>query len=146
MASDRIFGLVLIAVALAYAASALQIQASFLSDPVGSKTFPLVIAAITGLCGALIALKPDADPEWPDARTFLQIAVALGVLVAYCYALNPLGFLIPTAVASAVLAWQIDPRPGAAALTGVGLSLGLFAVFRYALGLGLQPLPRGLLG
>lgn len=144
--SDRVFGLVLILVALAYGASALQIQSSFLSDPVGAKTFPLIIAAITGLCGAVIALGPDADPEWPDAAGFLRIALALAVLVGYCYALQPLGFLLPTAIASGILAWQITPRAGPAVATGVALSLGLYAVFRFGLGLGLAAFPRQFLG
>ena len=39
--SDRLFGLVIIAVALGFIASAAQIQQSFLTDPVGPKTFPI---------------------------------------------------------------------------------------------------------
>ena len=38
--SDRIFGLVVLVVALAYIASATQIETSFLADPVGPKPFP----------------------------------------------------------------------------------------------------------
>ncbi len=143
MASDRILGLVLIGVALAYIASALQIQTSFLSDPVGSKTFPIAIGVIVVICGLVMIWKPDPDPEWPSARTFLSLGLATVVLVGYSFALKPMGFVVPTAIAAAILAWQINPRPLPAALTGVGLAMGLFVVFRYGLGLGLQPLPRG---
>lgn len=146
MASDRIFGLVLVVVALAYIASALQIQASFLSDPVGSKTFPILTGSIVAICGVVMILRPDPDPDWPDVRTFLHLGFAALVLVAYAYALKPLGFLLPTALAAGLLAYQITPRAGLSALAGVALSGGLFLVFRYGLGLGLQPFPRDLFG
>jgi putative tricarboxylic transport membrane protein len=146
MASDRIFGLVLVAAALAYIASALQIQTSFLSDPVGSKTFPILTGSIVAICGLVMIVRPDPDPDWPDARTFLHLGFAAVVLVAYAYALRPYGFLAPTALAAALLAYQITPRAGLSALTGVALSVGLFVIFRYGLGLGLQPFPKGLFG
>lgn len=146
MASDRIFGLVLIVVALAYIASAFHIQTSFLSDPVGAKTFPILVGVVVVVCGVVMFFKPDADPDWPDAPTFARLGFALTVLIAYALALKPLGFLLPTALASGILAYQITPRAGLAALTGVLLSIGLFVLFRYGLGLSLLPFPHGLLG
>ncbi|MDH3263808.1 MAG: tripartite tricarboxylate transporter TctB family protein [Paracoccaceae bacterium] len=146
MASDRIFGLVLLALALAYIASAFTIQTAFMPDPLGSKSFPVMIGALIGICGLAMIAKPDAEPEWPDPRSFVRLGFAVVVLVGYAYALKPMGFLLPTAVASGVLAYQITPRAGLAALTGVGLSVGLFVLFRYGLGLGLMAVPRGLLG
>jgi len=144
MASDRIFGLVLALVALAYIASAFQIQASFLSDPVGPRTFPIIIGIIGALSSMFLVFRPDPEPVWPVARTFGALAVAVIVLVLYAYALRPLGFLLPTAIAAAVLSYQISPRPKYAALAGLGLSVGLFLIFKYALGLGLVPFPKGL--
>ena len=66
--------------------------------------------------------------------------------VLYAYALRPFGFLIPTALAAAILSYQISPRVGPAALSGLGLSGGLFVLFKYALGLGLVALPKALTG
>ena len=144
--SDRVFGLVALLAALAYAAGAFQIQASFMSDPVGSKTFPLIIAGAAGLCGLVMLVRPDPEPDWPGAGSILAIGVAVLVLVGYAYALKPLGFLIPTAIAAGVLSYQITPRPLAAVLTGIGLSAGLYALFKFVLGLSLVALPKGLLG
>lgn len=143
MKSDRLFGVVIIFGALAYAAGALQIQTSFMSDPVGSKTFPLILAGVAALCGLVMILKPDTDPDWPNARTFGSLIVSVAVMIAYAYTIKPLGFMIPTAVCAAILSYQISPRPVPAVLTGIGLSIGLFLVFKYALGLGLQPFPKG---
>lgn len=144
--SDRIFGLLTIAVALAYIASATQIQTSFLSDPVGPKAFPILIGAIAALCAIAMLLKPDEDPHWPDRRTLLKLGIALVTLIAYAYTLRPLGFLIPTALASGLLSYQIRARAVPAVLTGLGLSVGLFLIFKYALGLGLFAVPRSWLG
>lgn len=146
MASDRILGLVVVCVALAYIASAVQIQTSFLSDPVGSKTFPIIIGSVAAICGAMLVLRPDEDPDWPALRTFGALAVTVVVLVIYAYSLRPLGFLLPTAVASGVLSYQISERVRFAAFTGIGLSLVLFFVFKYALGLGLVALPKAITG
>ena len=144
--SDRIFGLVVIVVALAYIASALQIQASFLSDPVGSKTFPVLVASIAAICGGVMILRPDEEPDWPEGWTLLSIVICVLLLIGYSYALKPLGFLLPTAVAAGVISYQISPRPLFAVVSGVGLSVGLFVLFKFVLGLGLLGLPRGMLG
>ncbi len=143
MASDRVFGLVVIIAALAYIAGAAQTQTSFMSDPVGSKTFPILVGSVAAVCGAVMFLRPDAGPEWPRPRALLSVAAAVAVMVAYAHGLKPLGFLIPTAVAAAILSYQITPRPAFNALAGAALSAALFVVFRYGLGLGLAPLPKG---
>ena len=144
--SDRIFGLVVILAALAYIASALQIQTSFISDPVGSKTFPILVASVAIVCAGVMVFAPDADPEWPEGRMLLSLLFSVGLLVAYAYALRPLGFLLPTAIAAGVLSYQIAPNARVAAITGVGLSVGMFVLFRFGLGLSLFAVPRGWLG
>lgn len=146
MKSDRIFGVVVIIGALAYIAGAFQIQTSFLSDPVGSKTFPIILGAVAIICGLVFIFRPDDEPDWPDMATIGNIAIAAVVMVVYAYALKPWGFLMPTAICAAILSYQISPKPTLAVLTGIGLSIGLFIIFKYLLGLGLQPLPKEWLG
>ena len=146
MASDRIFGLVMATVALAYISSATQIQTSFLSDPVGPKIFPIIIGAVCAISSMFMVLNPDPDPDWPTLRTLGVLVFAIAVLVAYAYALRPLGFLLPTAVAAGVLSYQISPKAVNAVLAGLGLSIGLFVLFKYALDLGLVPFPKSMMG
>ena len=146
MASDRIFGLVATILALTYIVSATQTQASFLTDPVGPKGFPILIGIVWAISGLFMVLRPDQEPDWPVARTFLALAFAVIILVGYAFALRPFGFLLPTAVAAGILSYQISPNPKYAALAGIGLSAGLFMIFKFALGLGLVAFPKGLLG
>ena len=143
MKADRIFGLVLIVVALGYLFSATRIRTSFMSDPVGPRVFPYLIGIFVILCASVMVLRPDPNSEWPGLRTAMQLAVALAVLLTYAMTIKPLGFLIPTAIAAGILSYQINPKPTTAILTGVGLSIGLLVVFKLILGLGLQPFPRG---
>jgi len=146
VASDRVLGLVVAVLALAYIAAARQIETSFLTDPVGPKLFPTIIGAIGALASMFLVFRPDPEPEWPGLRTLGALAMAVGVLVLYAYSLKPMGFLLPTALASGLLSYQIAPRPRRAAITGICLSAGLFVIFRFALGLSLVPLPRALVG
>lgn len=140
--SDRIFGAVVILLALAYIASAFQIQTSFLSDPVGSKTFPIGVGIVAILCGGVMVFRPDTEPEWPALGTLMALAISVAVMVGFALALKPLGFIIPTAVAAAILSFQIAPKPLAAVITGIALSVGLFLLFKYVLDLGLVPFPK----
>lgn len=142
MKTDRIFGLCVICVALAYIASATQIQVGFLSDPVGSRTFPYLVGGVALACGVAILARPDGEPRWPPLATFGRIVLALVVMYGFATALRPFGFLVPAAVASAIISYLISPRPVAAALCGVGLSIVLFVIFRFALGLSLAPFGR----
>jgi hypothetical protein len=108
--ADRIFGLVLMVVALGYLYSATHIQTSFLSDPVGPRVFPYLIGGAVILCSLVLVIRPDPDADWPGLRTLLQLAIALAVLVGYASAVRPWGFIIPTAVAAGVLSYQINPH------------------------------------
>ncbi|MDB6178369.1 tripartite tricarboxylate transporter TctB family protein [Paracoccus sp. Z330] len=140
---DRIFGSVVIVIALGYILSARGIETSFMSDPVGPRVFPYMIAAVMIVCSLVMVLRPDPEADWPAGPMLVQLAIAFGVLVAYAYAITPLGFIVPTAFASGVLCWQIGGKPVRAAITGMGLGIGLWVLFRLILGLGLRGLPAG---
>jgi len=91
-----------------------------------------------------MVVLPDPEPKWPGVAMLGRISIAVIVLIFYAYALKPLGFLLPTALAAGALSYQIVPNRTAALLTGMSLSGGLFIIFKFALGLGLFALPRWL--
>lgn len=136
MAADRIFGLVALITAVAYLAAASQIQTNFFSGEFLPKLFPYMIGTVAAICALAIMFKPDPDPDWPAARTWGNMALAVLVLSVYAVLLTPLGFILPTVFAAGILSYQISPRLVPAALSGIGLSLGLFALFKFGLGLG----------
>ncbi len=136
MASDRIFGLITLITAVAYIAAATQIQTNFFSGEYLPKLFPIMIGAVAAICSLIMLFKPDPEPDWPVTGTWISMAIAVLVLAIYAVMLKPLGFLLPTAITAGILSYQISMRPGAAALSGIGLSVGLLVLFKYALGLG----------
>lgn len=141
--SDRIFGLFGVLLAIGYVFAALAIQESFLSDVVGPKAFPLIIAAVLGLSSAAIALRPDPEPAWPALMRLAEIAAAVVVMVLYAELLPEAGFIIATIFAAAYLAWRLGSHPLEALLTGLGVSLGIYVVFHLVLGLSLARGPFG---
>ena len=141
--SDRIFGLIGLALAIGYALSARVIEESFLSDTVGPKAFPLIIAAVLGLASAVIVLRPDPDPVWPALPRLGEIGAAILVMVLYARFLPVAGFVIATAFAATYLTWRLGTRPIASVVTGVAISVGIYAVFHLALGLSLARGPLG---
>ena len=140
--SDRILGILIAMVALSFFASATQLETPFFSDPVGPKLFPYIISIIAFLASFKMIITPEKNPTWPAISTFMSLIIAIIVLVFYAYSLRPLGFLVPTAICASLLSYQIKPNITGSAISGILLSIGLFVIFKFFLGLGLFAFPR----
>jgi putative tricarboxylic transport membrane protein len=140
--SDRLTGLVLLALAVAYGVTAGGYQA-MIGDPLGPAIFPIVLAVPLGLLSVYLILRPDPGADWPRGRTLLKQAIALVAFVAYAYLLEPLGFVVSTLLAVVALGWLLGARLRDAGLAGLGISVVLFVLFNNLLHL---PLPAGVLG
>ena len=141
--SDRIFGGIGLVLAVFYAWQATIIQESFLTDAVGPKMFPYIIAAVMGLASVYFLAKPDPEPHWPRAGRLAEIGFAALVMFAYAQALPELGFIIATAIAASYLTWRLGSRPLESLVIGVGTSVGIYVIFRLLLGLSLARGPFG---
>ena len=144
--TDRIAGFIAVVLALAYFAGATQLQSPFFADPLGPKAFPMLVASVAAICGVVMILKPDQEPEWPGLTTLMHIGFAVVALVLYAYGLKPLGFLVSTALVGAAVSYLINAHLRNAVVTGVCLSGGLFLLFKFVFGLSLFALPRWLMG
>ncbi len=138
MIADRIVGAGICLVAALYLYNAALIPTGFLPDPVGSKTFPYIVGSVALICGVLIMFLPDHFPAWPPLKVYGKLAVAAAMMYLFSITLRPYGFIIPSAVVSIVLSYLIAPNIKNAIVTGLGLSIGLFIILNYALGLGLH--------
>lgn len=141
--SDRIFGVFGVLLAIGFVIAASQIQLSFLSDAVGPKAFPYIIATILGLSSAVIALRPDPEPVWPPLGRFLEIVAAVVVMILYAEMLPVIGFVVATAFAAGYLGWRLGSTVIGACMTGVGTSVGIYVIFHLVLGLSLARGPLG---
>ena len=140
--SDRLTGLILLALAVAYGVTAGGYQA-MIGDPLGPAVFPIVLSIPLGLLSLYLIVRPDREPGWPPGRALLKQVLALVAFVAYAYLLEPLGFLVSTFLAVVALGWLLGARLREAGAAGVAIAVVLFVLFDTLLGL---PLPAGVLG
>ena len=141
--SDRIFGFfgLLFAGLMVWATG--RIEESFIQDPLGPKAFPFVIAGLIALSSVVMLLKPDRNPAWPSLKKWLEMAVTVGVLVAYAQVLPELGFVLSSAVLAMFMIQRLGGTPLQFIGGGVVMSVGIFVVFSYALNLSLARGPWG---
>lgn len=142
--NDRIFGILMLTLAVAYGWGATQFPVPFGgSEAVGPETFPIIIAVVLALSSLYLIVKPDPDNAWPRRRTALELVIAVLVLIAYTLLLEPLGFIVSTLLAVGTLCWRMGAAPVRAYVTGGAAGIVVFALFTYGLDLAL---PLGLLG
>lgn len=141
--NDRVLGGIGLALAAFFIGQATLIELSFISDPVGPRTFPVIIGVALGLASLVMIIKPDAAPDWPGARGLLEIAMATAVMVAYALLLPEFGFVIATALAATYLTWRLGTAPLWSIVAGISTSLGIWVIFRLVLGLSLARGPFG---
>jgi putative tricarboxylic transport membrane protein len=140
--SDRLAGLVLLALAVAYGVTASGYEA-MIGDPLGPAVFPMVLAVPLALFSLYLIVRPDPEPDWARGQALLKQALTVGVFVAYAYLLEVLGYVVTTFLAVVALGMLLDAKPLQAAAAGVGIAVVLFVLFNNLLNL---PLPAGVLG
>jgi putative tricarboxylic transport membrane protein len=141
--SDRLFGGIMLVVALAFIAGATQIEAALIFDSLGPRMFPIIIGVLLAIASAYLVLRPDPEPDWPAAGRVIEIVLALVLMLAYAFLLVPLGFVVATAIASGLLSWRLGAPPVTAVLSGIGIAVGIYVVFHLILGLSLARGPWG---
>jgi putative tricarboxylic transport membrane protein len=141
--SDRLLGALALLLAIAFIVGALEIQTGLMLDPLGPKTFPVIIGVLLAVSSIYLIVKPDPRPDWPAAGRLLEIGFAIVVMIAYALLLDRLGFVVATAIAVFVLSWRLGSKPAPAVLTGIGVSVLIYVVFHLILGLSLARGPLG---
>ncbi|TDX28438.1 putative tricarboxylic transport membrane protein [Modicisalibacter xianhensis] len=141
--NDRIFGILMLVLAVAYGWGATQFPEPFGgAESVGPETFPKVIAVVLALSSLYLIVKPDPDNAWPKGRIALELIIAVLVLIAYTLLLEPLGFILATLLAVGTLCWRMGAAPVWAYVTGGVAGVVVYLLFTFALDLAL---PLGVL-
>jgi len=139
-AGDVLAGGASVATALAVVLETRRFHVGLLTDPVGPAALPLLAAGLIGLGGVLMLWRPSAAPPWPSLAVLRRMAGALATFTAYAYLIEPLGFVLSTALVVGLLSLLFGGSPLRSMLAAVGFSLLLYVLFVYGLGL---PLPVG---
>ena len=95
---DRIAGAVLAAVGLAAGLEAMTFDVAFMTDPVGPKALPMLVAITLILAGAGMIVRPRPDVDVPPRDTVLRMGLAGLSFLAYALLLPWLGFFLSTSL------------------------------------------------
>ncbi|GGO82008.1 membrane protein [Marinobacterium nitratireducens] len=143
MIGDRILGVLLLLLAVAYGWEAAHFPEPFGgAEAVGPETFPIMLSIILGLSSLYLIVRPDADEPWPHLAMLGELAFVLVILAIFATMLQPVGFIPATTLMVGVLCWRMGARPLPAFLTGIGSAVVVFVLFNFMLEL---HLPAGLL-
>jgi putative tricarboxylic transport membrane protein len=112
-------------------------------DP-GVTAFPRMVSALIAVLSLVLLLRPREGEPLPRGRPAVRVIVTVLFLGVYATILDPVGFVITTAVFLLAELLLIGVRrPILLVLVPLGVSVGLFYLFRVFLEV---PLPVGGLG
>lgn len=130
----RAVGLSLLALSIAVAVGAGNIEFAFSSDPLGPRAVPYILAGFLAVCSLWYLAQPGHSEPWADAGTLWRAVALIAVTAGGVGLMNIIGF-VPMAVAMSFVAARLFGAtwPGAAAI-GVAQGALWFVLFKYALG------------
>lgn len=137
---DRITGVLLLLVA-AVAWWLSHDYTSGFGQTVGPGAFPRLVSVPLGLLSLYLIVRPGVNQRWPERSALLRQLGLLVLLMVYAGLIQPLGFL-PTALLTVTLMIRLFGASWRQALPfGLLLSLGLYLLFEFALGMPLPDMP-----
>lgn len=141
--NDKILGMAALVFAALMAGFGWGIQAPFSYEPVGPRTFPLLLAAIIALCGLWLVLKGRYQAAANPPGASMRIVIMVVYCFLYALFFEMLGFIIATTGMTILVGRLFGGSWSKVALGGVVMSVFFFILFDRALDV---VLPLGLLG
>ncbi|TFH87799.1 tripartite tricarboxylate transporter TctB family protein [Billgrantia azerbaijanica] len=137
---DRIAGALLLVLALGAWWLSHDLESGFM-QPIGPGEYPRLISLPLAALSLLLILRPGFNQRWPGRAALLRQALTLLVLASYAGLVKPLGFL-PASLVAVTLLIRLFGAPWKPALaSGSGLTLALYALFEFVLGMPLPDMP-----
>jgi len=138
--TDRITGILLILLAITYFIIGSAYETELLADPLGPKSFPMLLGVLLAAFSLYLLFRPDPEPRWHGWAQWRRQIAAVVALIVYGFVLEIIGFIVSSVLAAGFLAWLMGARRVEALLVGIGASILLYFAFNNFLGL---PLPTG---
>ncbi len=127
--TDRILGLACMLLAAAMAAAARHYVADISYEPMGPRAFPLLLAALLGIAGLWLAIKPSPGATGYRGLPLKQVAVVLGAVFVYAFAFETLGFTLATTLVAVPVGMAFGGQPLKCLAAGAALGVGAFYMF-----------------
>lgn len=101
--SDRVLGLISLAIAIWYVAETRNFQVTeFGAGPVGPKTLPTLVGILFAIFALILIIRPDESPKWASFNVAWRLVIIVGVSFLFGQLLEPMGFIF-AATAMAIL-------------------------------------------
>jgi len=141
--NDRVFGMLMLIIAVAYGYEATQFPIPFGGqESVGPETFPIMLSLLLGISSIYMILRPDPDEKWAPSAMLIELGIVVLSLLAFAWAIEPVGFMPAAALVVSFLSWRMGASVTKSLITGVSSSVVVFLLFNNVLELAL---PLGLL-
>lgn len=140
MTADRIAGSVLVVSGAAMALEATTFDVAFMTDPVGPKALPILVAAMMLFAGVRTLVRPRDEVPLPSGPVAKRMAGAAAAFIAYAAVLPWIGFFLATTLVVAALAGLYRGPVRGSLAAGLTLAAALWLLFVRILAL---PLPVG---
>lgn len=127
--NDRTLGVAALLLAAFLAWFGHGLEAAFAYEPVGPRAFPLLLAAVIGLCGLRLIVKGGnpAVPNPPGANS--RIALMVVLVLVYAWLFQVVGFVLATAVVAACVGRLFGGSWLQCSIGGASLSLLFYVLF-----------------
>lgn len=137
---DRIIGALLLVFALGAWWLSHDLETGFM-QPIGPGEYPRLISLPLGALSLLLILRPGLNQRWPGRAALVRQALTLLVLGCYAGLVKPLGFLPASLVTVVLLVRLFGAAWKPALVSGSVLTLSLYALFEFLLGMPLPNMP-----
>ncbi|MDZ7892066.1 MAG: tripartite tricarboxylate transporter TctB family protein [Rhodoferax sp.] len=127
--SDRLLGAVCVVASAAMALAAQKYAAAISYEPVGPRSFPLLLSAAMCLCGLWLLLRPTAGWETFRGVPWSATALCAGAVLAYALLFQWLGFVLATALMALPVGMAFGGSWKQSLAGGAGLGVALYLLF-----------------
>lgn len=140
---NRVLGAFALVLAALLAWQGWGLEAPFAYEPVGPRAFPLLLAAVIGLCGLWLLVRGGDPAAANPPGANLRIAVMVGIVAAYALLFTLLGFIVSTALMVLCVGRLFGGSWKQCLVAGVAIGIAFYLLFDKVFDV---VLPQGVLG
>lgn len=135
--TDRTLGIIILLISIFYIYATSIIQISFISDTIGPKGFPYIIAFFLFGSSIWLIFFPKFQATWPKTKKIIEVLATAAIFFLYAFVLPYLGFVTSTILLTTYISWKMGAVILIAFIYGIIISITIFILFNYVLGLSL---------
>ena len=140
--TDRTLGIVAILFAVFLGVFGYDLEPPFSYEPIGPKSFPLLIAIVMAICGLILTVKGGNEAEANTRNANFRIIAMVAYIILYAFFFQVLGFVISTTLMVVFVGKLFGTTWVKAVIGGILMSLLMFFLFDKGLDV---VLPEGIL-